>query len=132
MTMTMCIVMNMNIYISAENEKRLRKEPSMSGLVNRLLKEHYNKTPPPTEYVEETGFVKTEDLKNITIPEEVTVQSTPVSKNSLARAKTSEGVKLANEAIEKKVQKDEKPQYCRNGHYLGATGKCLQKDCRYA
>jgi hypothetical protein len=31
----------MNIYITKQNEERLRKESSMSGLVNRLLSEHY-------------------------------------------------------------------------------------------
>lgn len=34
--------MNMNIYISKENEKWLRTEDSMSGLINRLLEEHYS------------------------------------------------------------------------------------------
>lgn len=41
MNMTM-YTMNMNIYISKENEKWLRTEDSMSGLINRLLEEHYS------------------------------------------------------------------------------------------
>ena len=32
----------MNIYITRENRERLEKEDSMSGLVNRLLREHYD------------------------------------------------------------------------------------------
>lgn len=42
MYMNMCMIMTMNIYISSENEKHLRKEESMSGLINRLLDEHYS------------------------------------------------------------------------------------------
>ena len=42
MYMNMCIIMTMNIYISPENEKHLRKEESMSGLINRLLGEYYS------------------------------------------------------------------------------------------
>lgn len=45
MTMNMYIVMNMNIYISRENEERLRSEASMSGLINHLLEQHYSGTP---------------------------------------------------------------------------------------
>lgn len=41
--MNMCIVMNMNIYISPSNEELLRKEASMSGLINKLLEEHYGR-----------------------------------------------------------------------------------------
>lgn len=42
MYMNMCMIMTMNIYISPENEKHLRKEESMSGLINRLLGEYYS------------------------------------------------------------------------------------------
>lgn len=42
MYMNMYMIMNMNIYISPENEKHLRKEESMSGLINRLLGEFYS------------------------------------------------------------------------------------------
>lgn len=38
----MTIIMSMNIYIRPDLEEHLRKEPSMSGLVNRLLHAHYN------------------------------------------------------------------------------------------
>lgn len=41
MTMYMCILMFMNIYITKQNEDLLKKEPSMSGLINQLLTEHY-------------------------------------------------------------------------------------------
>lgn len=33
--------MNMNIYITKDNEERLKQEPSMSGLINKLLGEYY-------------------------------------------------------------------------------------------
>ncbi len=60
MVMNMCIIMNMNIYISPENEKNLREYASthpnysMSGLINLLLANHFtaygtgvpSKTPP--------------------------------------------------------------------------------------
>ena len=39
--MNMCILMSMNIYITPDNERRLRKELSMSGLINSLLRAHY-------------------------------------------------------------------------------------------
>ena len=39
--MNMCIVMNMNIYIRPDLEKRLREAPSMSGLINNLLERHF-------------------------------------------------------------------------------------------
>jgi len=46
MNMTMTILMTMNIYITPTNQERLRKEASMSGLINGLLKNHYaNKAP---------------------------------------------------------------------------------------
>ena len=35
--------MNMNIYITDKNQELLRKEVSMSGLINRLLEEYYAK-----------------------------------------------------------------------------------------
>lgn len=41
MTMNMRIIMTMNIYIKPELEDRLRKEPTMSGLINNLLERHY-------------------------------------------------------------------------------------------
>ena len=41
MTMTMIIVMIMNIYINVENTKLLAQEPNKSGLINKLLAEHY-------------------------------------------------------------------------------------------
>lgn len=37
----MCIIMYMNIYITPQNEEQLRKEVSMSGLINRLLAEYF-------------------------------------------------------------------------------------------
>lgn len=43
MTMTMIIVMIMNIYINVENTKLLAQEPNKSGLINQLLTEHYKK-----------------------------------------------------------------------------------------
>ena len=45
MYMNMCIVMNMNIYIRPDLESLLRQENSMSGLINKLLEEHYSQTP---------------------------------------------------------------------------------------
>lgn len=41
MYMNMTIIIYMNIYISKENEERLRQEASMSGLINHLLEEYY-------------------------------------------------------------------------------------------
>lgn len=41
MTMFMYIVMNMNIYINKRNTDRLNTEPNKSGLINKLLDEHY-------------------------------------------------------------------------------------------
>lgn len=37
----MCMIMNMNIYITKANEELLKKEKSMSGLINKLLSTHY-------------------------------------------------------------------------------------------
>lgn len=45
MYMNMCIVINMNIYIRPDLETLLRQEGSMSGLINKLLEEHYSQTP---------------------------------------------------------------------------------------
>ena len=45
MNMVMCIVMCMNIYITKQNEAKLRKEKSMSGLINTLLDSHYGHLP---------------------------------------------------------------------------------------
>ncbi len=41
--MTMCIIIYMNIYISKENEKKLRQleDWTMSGLINYLLTEYW-------------------------------------------------------------------------------------------
>lgn len=39
----MTIIMTMNIYITPQNEEKLRQEPSMSGLINSLLMQHYAK-----------------------------------------------------------------------------------------
>ena len=41
--MNMSIIIVMNIYIRPDLEEHLRKESSMSGLVNKLLYEHYDK-----------------------------------------------------------------------------------------
>jgi len=41
MYMNMCIVMNMNIYIKPNLQELLKKETSMSGLINQLLEKHY-------------------------------------------------------------------------------------------
>lgn len=43
MTMNMCIVMYMNIYMTKDNEdflKKIKPEKSMSGLVNKLLDDY--------------------------------------------------------------------------------------------
>lgn len=43
MNMNMCIVMNMNIYITPDNENKLRNHGgSMSGLINGLLDNYFN------------------------------------------------------------------------------------------
>jgi hypothetical protein len=39
----MCILLLMNIYITSDNQVRLRREKSMSGLVNQLLDTHYER-----------------------------------------------------------------------------------------
>lgn len=39
MSIIMSIIMTMNIYITRENEEWLRKQSSMSGVINRLLNE---------------------------------------------------------------------------------------------
>lgn len=59
MTMNMYIVMNMNIYISPQNEERLRNEASMSGLINKLLSEHYGQ-----ETVSTPVQIKTATVEN--------------------------------------------------------------------
>ena len=42
MLMTMCMIMNMNIYISKDNEQKLRAyNGSMSGLINKLLDQFF-------------------------------------------------------------------------------------------
>lgn len=45
MAMNMYIVMHMNIYITTQNEEKLRQEKSMSGLINQLLDQHYGHSP---------------------------------------------------------------------------------------
>lgn len=45
MVMAMYIVMTMNIYITKQNEEKLRGEKSMSGLINHLLDLHYGHLP---------------------------------------------------------------------------------------
>jgi len=58
MNMSMSIIIDMNIYIRPDLEEHLRKESSMSGLVNKLLHEHYDKLgrniqrPVPQSFVE--------------------------------------------------------------------------------
>lgn len=50
MTMTMYIVMNMNIYITKDNEDYLKSlDRSMSGLVNELLYIHRSEQPSSAE-----------------------------------------------------------------------------------
>jgi hypothetical protein len=70
----MCIVIDMNIYIEPEVEKRLREEPSMSGLINNLLRKHYgiaHKDAPPKagakslEPIEEPVYVSEEETPMI-------------------------------------------------------------------
>ena len=41
----MSIIIDMNIYITEQNTALLRKEASMSGLINKLLNEHYGNLP---------------------------------------------------------------------------------------
>lgn len=64
MRMNMCIVMYMNIYITPTNEVKLktyrRSGESMSGLINRLLDNHFQdidtspiNTPPTPKKIEE-------------------------------------------------------------------------------
>lgn len=45
MYMNMCIIMSMNIYITPDNEQRIRQHGgSMSGLVNQLLAEYFSRS----------------------------------------------------------------------------------------
>lgn len=64
MNMNMLIVMNMNIYITSQNEEHLRKEESMSGLVNKLLDDHYKASAPARAAEVEMIRIKTPAPKN--------------------------------------------------------------------
>lgn len=78
MTMTMCIVMTMNIYISSDNKKALKelkdKGHSMSGLVNHLLDKWRKSGKIPS--------LPTDGVKTIVI------DSTPVGENEFHKLVT--------------------------------------------
>lgn len=63
--MRMCIIMSMNIYIKPDIEEKLRRyDGSMSGLINRLLADFFEKNPTAA-----TGGYKTEDKEHETLAE---------------------------------------------------------------
>lgn len=68
--------MNMNIYISPKNEALLRNEESMSGLINRLLTEHYGKT----VKIEKKPSVKNVPKTAVNIPGVIKASEAPTPK----------------------------------------------------
>lgn len=77
------MIMNMNIYISKENEALLRQEVSMSGLINYLLEEHYAGRVPAPQPELPTYVVPTPDFKNSETTK-VPSNSEPVTMNVLS------------------------------------------------
>lgn len=71
----MCILIYMNIYITPTNEKLLREysnEGTMSGLINSLLEEFFNKTENPSRPIgpltPESGEESQEEPEKETLP----------------------------------------------------------------
>ena len=69
MTMTMTIIMTMNIYINRSNTEKLEKEANKSGLINRLLEEYFNSLTKPHPVLEPE------------LPPEDKNSSTPINKS---------------------------------------------------
>jgi len=63
--------MNMNIYIRPDLERLLRQEPSMSGLINKLLDDYFQDPPTP---LQETEKQKPKPQNNF-LPENIYINS---------------------------------------------------------
>lgn len=105
--------MNMNIYITPQNEEKLRQEPSMSGLINSLLEMHY------------AGKVLTKK-----IDEDLTALYKPTPAKTKPKKAVEELKKLADiktaDEIAIKAFNDEECQ----GHETRMN--CGLKNCKYA
>lgn len=125
MIMCVCIIMNMNIYISQGNEKRLRalSDKTMSGLVNELLEKYFG------------GELKTENIKE---NPDGTISAEDPSKPSSFVSGVIKTSQQAKEAALKKVGEatdtvKKQPGLCPiHGSPLDSRGKCLQKGCKYS
>lgn len=101
--------MNMNIYITKDNTERLKNESSMSGLINRLLNNHYGKKPDASVEVGlKDSLRKDRIIKN------------PVEALSAVKAVGSKKVDIEQD-------------FCPNGHPIPeGHSKCLGKGCKYS
>jgi hypothetical protein len=113
MYMNMYIVMNMNIYIRPDLEQRLRKEASMSGLINKLLDQHYTPLPPNSKTIKQK-----QEPKNILEP-----KLSFKSKQSFKPKQSFEAKPIITE-----IEKDF--DFCKNGHPMKGD-KCFGKGCKY-
>lgn len=127
------------VVIDRYGEKFILKHvPKESPYIPDFKQEY---TAPPAVVYDEASYINEEGMKSIKIPftqgdgtktvKEVTVQSTPVSKNSLAKAKQEVANLQAQQAIEQKRMKMDGLKFCKAGHILSDNGKCLQKGCKY-
>lgn len=134
---------NRTVYINRKNDERLKTlgpTQTVGGLINRLLEEYFDgplntQMKKVQKIYSEVSDIDPKELETVKVPAGL-VQSTPVSKNRLAIAKTPE---QAEEQI-KKVQEDlmkgsgkQEYKFCANGHAIPAgRSKCMGKGCKYA
>lgn len=147
MNMNMCIIMTMNIYITASNEEQLRKvkDSTMSGLINYLLDKHFGHHSGDELAPGAKGGVVLRDLPPPTVAKE---QLYPELKKPPIRLADSEEAKLTetNSAVFRNIvrvnaqaedweNKNAKAAHgiCKiHGTPLDTRGRCLQKGCKYA
>lgn len=114
--------MTMNIYITPDNENKLRRYAedvgSMSGLINRLLAEHFD-GPLNTTIKKVYAMTNSE-------PTNVEIDDTPPEKLKRLATPTTMEEKLGN------LQRSN-AKYCKNGHAIpNGRDRCMGKGCKYA
>lgn len=128
MTMNMCILMNMNIYISKDNEAYLRTKDSMSGFINKLIDRERDLESGPRLADGTKGFVipftkakKIQEVRSATAEDKVYIVngSDPVSRtDAIGLSKTPAKANIVMCKV--------------HGIPLDSRGRCLQKGCKYA
>lgn len=124
MYMNMRILMNMNIYITKDNEEHLRTvKPSMSGYINGLIELDRGVKP----------FIRDEHTHEHVQNIKKNVDGTLSVKDS-NKPFRSQIIKTPADALDRvKGVFGEAKELCKvHGTPLDARGKCLQKGCKYA